>query len=69
MWAEQQLTAVRAAMIGSCGANASCVLRPSYEPSERSAKPEGAASLRNGLGEGRLEPFSRVFREDRPLLR
>ena len=55
MWAEQQLTAVRAAMIGSCGANASCVLRPSYEPSERSAKPEGAASLRNGLGEGRLD--------------
>lgn len=46
MWAEQMLAQVRGAMIGACGANATCNLRPGYEPPE--------AEDARGLGEGRL---------------
>ncbi len=46
MWAEQMLAQVRGAMIGACGVNATCNLRPGYEPPQ-------PAEVRE-LGEGRL---------------
>ena len=74
MWAEQQLAAVRAAMIGACGANATCNLRPAYTAQaanslETSGKAEGASAL----GEGRLpasaiRPTPRGASPDLPAL-